>query len=106
MSGTSLLVIVVLVMVVAPVVRVLVRRAREAHAAVDRILDESCPPSVVEPGPDPLRLLAGLDAHLNAYAATVADLYEPAAAPTVLHHPGLDQLRQAVRDEQKNGDQT
>ncbi|MBD9723496.1 hypothetical protein PV755_46310 [Streptomyces caniscabiei] len=28
-------------------------------------------------GPDPLRLLTDLEAHLKAYGATVADLYEP-----------------------------
>lgn len=28
-------------------------------------------------GPDPLRLLTDLEAHMTAYAAAVADLYEP-----------------------------
>jgi hypothetical protein len=29
-------------------------------------------------GPDPLRLLTDLEAHLKAYGAEIADLYEPA----------------------------
>lgn len=47
-----------------------------------------------EVGPDALRLLAELDAHLNEYVAADAEL----AA-------GFDRLRQAIRDEQQKGDQ-
>lgn len=50
-------------------------------------------------GPDSLRLLQDLDAHLDEYAATLTGLYEPAAAPAP--HAGLAELRQAIRDEQQ-----
>lgn len=47
-----------------------------------------------EVGPDALRLLNDLDTHLDEYVAADTEL----AA-------GFDRLRQAVRDEQQNGDQ-
>ena len=64
--------------------RWLVRRLRRASSEVDQILAEApvwdadaqewATPHDV--GPDPLRLLTELDAHLKAYGATVADFYD------------------------------
>lgn len=42
-------------------------------------------------GPDQLLLLADLETHLKAYAATVADLYEPATTDHTTTNPTGDQ---------------
>lgn len=88
MSLSAAALIAVLVVAVAPIVRVLVRRAREAHAQCDRILAESCPPSVLAEVDD-LELLYSLPAYDPAWDA------------------GCERLWDAVRDEQNHqkGDQ-
>ncbi len=53
-------------------------------------------------GPDALRLLEDLDAHLDAYFARVAHLFLELGPPPV-DPAGLDRLRAAVRDEQQKG---
>jgi hypothetical protein len=72
----------------------LVRRARAADALVDQILRETLGDHV---GPNDPRLPAGINALLDDYAALDEDL-----APVFT--PGLDRLRQAIRDEQNKGD--
>lgn len=69
-----------------PTVLVLIWRACRAEQA--KVADP------YEVGPDALQLLKDPDTHLNDYVAADAEL----AA-------GFDRLRQAVRDEQQNGDQ-
>lgn len=54
-------------------------RWRTASRQVDDILadiPDSPAPTVHDVGPDNLRLLEDLDAHLKAYGAAVADLYD------------------------------
>lgn len=59
-------------------------------------------------GPDSLRLLQDLDAHLDAHAARLAGLYERLGPPAPAMDPqwtaGLERLYDAARDHQ-NGDQ-
>lgn len=60
-------------------------------------------------GPDSLRLMQDLDAHLDAYAAQLADLYErlgPPPGPDPVD-AGMERLWDAVRDQQnqQGGDQ-
>lgn len=52
-------------------------------------------------GPDALRLLEDLDAHLDQQFAALAGLYER-LGPSDLD-AGFDRLRQAIRDEQRKG---
>jgi hypothetical protein len=52
-------------------------------------------------GPDNLRLLEDLDAHLDAYAAQIAGLYEPLVSPDPVLAAGADRLWDAIRDEQR-----
>ncbi|MFS8200512.1 hypothetical protein ACLVWQ_17720 (plasmid) [Streptomyces sp. CWNU-52B] len=54
-------------------------------------------------GPDALRLLEDLDAHLDGYFARVSHLFEELGSPPV-DPAGLDRLRAAVRDDQPKGD--
>lgn len=55
-------------------------------------------------GPDSLRLMQDLDAHLDAYATQIGGLYEQSAvAPDPVLAAGRDRLRDAVRDEQQKG---
>lgn len=42
-------------------------------------------------GPDPLRLLDDITAHLKAYGAEIADYYEPARTGDHANHPTGDQ---------------
>ncbi|MFD4569347.1 hypothetical protein ACFWOX_33920 [Streptomyces sp. NPDC058467] len=53
-------------------------------------------------GPDALRLLQDLDAHLDEYFARMSHLFEELGPPTP-DLTGLERLRQAVRDEQQKG---
>jgi hypothetical protein len=78
----------------------LVRRERRRPLERDRIVREARARHDV--GPDALRLLDDLDAHLNEYAATVAGLYEPVGPD---YSARCARLRAAIRDEQ-NGDPT
>ncbi|GAA3851891.1 hypothetical protein GCM10023084_02630 [Streptomyces lacrimifluminis] len=55
-------------------------------------------------GPDPLRLMQDLDAHLDAHAAQLAGLYERLGPPGPEWDAGCERLWDAVRDHQK-GDQ-
>lgn len=52
-------------------------------------------------GPDSLRLLEDLDAHLDQQFAALAGFYERLGPPDL--DAGCDRLRQAIRDEQRNG---
>lgn len=53
-------------------------------------------------GPDPLRLLQDLDAHLDAHAAQLAGLYERLGPPGPERDAGLERLWDAVRDHRTN----
>lgn len=55
-------------------------------------------------GPDSLRLLQDLDAHLDPYFDRLAHLFEELGPPPA-KCGGPDRLLRAVRDEQQNGDQ-
>jgi len=59
-------------------------------------------------GPDNLRLLQDLDAHLDEYVCEDPDLWDAfgRGGNWDVFNPGLDRLRDAIRDEQQNGDQT
>lgn len=52
-------------------------------------------------GPDALRLLEDLDAHLDQQFAALAGFYERLGPPDL--DAGCDRLRQAIRDEQRKG---
>ena len=54
-------------------------------------------------GPDALRLLQDLDAHLDQYSTQLAGLYERVGSPDL--DAGCDRLREAIRDEQNRGNQ-
>lgn len=54
-------------------------------------------------GPDSLRLLQDLDAHLDAHAAQLAGLYERLGPPASTWDAGCERLWDAIRDEQKGG---
>jgi hypothetical protein len=75
-------------------VRYCYRRARAEDARCDQIIRETLGDRV---GPNDPRLPAGINALLDDYAALDEDL-----APVFA--PGLDRLRQAIRDEQNKGD--
>lgn len=68
----------------AVLVFVLIDRAKNKRPYLAARWDEAAGDWVNEQshdvGPDPLRLIADLEQHLKAYAATVADLYEPVHA--------------------------
>lgn len=85
------------VAVSVPAVRMQIRRARRHESQRNRIIRESYERDGSIAANDP-RLPAGIDAALDDYAA-----FDPDLAPIFV--PGLDRLRQAVRDEQQNGDQ-
>lgn len=52
-------------------------------------------------GPDSLRLLEDLEAHMDAYGTQVAGLYEkPAASPDPVLAAGCDRLRDAIHNDQ------
>jgi hypothetical protein len=53
-------------------------------------------------GPDNLRLIEELDAHLDQQFAQLAGLYERLGPPDV--DAGCDRLRAAIRDEQQKGE--
>jgi len=53
-------------------------------------------------GPDALRLLEDLDAHLDEHYARISHLFE-GLGPPPSRAAGLAQLRAAVRDEQQKG---
>lgn len=52
-------------------------------------------------GPDSLRLLQDLDAHLDAHAAQLAGLYERLGPPGPEWDAGCERLWDAIRDVQK-----
>jgi len=52
-------------------------------------------------GPDALRLLEDLDAHLDQQFSALAGLYERLGPPDL--DAGCDRLRQAIRDEKQKG---
>ncbi|OLE25513.1 MAG: hypothetical protein AUG49_10595 [Catenulispora sp. 13_1_20CM_3_70_7] len=52
-------------------------------------------------GPDALRLLEDLDAHLDRQYAALAGLYERLGPPDL--DAGCDRLLRAIRDEQRKG---
>lgn len=56
-------------------------------------------------GPDSLRLLEDLDAHLDAHAAQLAGLYERLGPPGPEWDAGCERLWDAIRDERQKGDQ-
>jgi len=84
-----------------------VRRADGERARVIAVGDirGSFAPVVHDVGPDNLRLLEDLDAHLDQHFARVAALYERVGPPGP-DLAGLDRLRQAVHgDQNTKGDQ-
>lgn len=52
-------------------------------------------------GPDALRLLEDLDAHLNTYFASVNELYERLGPPPGLDPMGRARLMDAIREDQQ-----
>lgn len=81
------------------------RRARAEESTKDRIIRESLTPAPREPdwvytGPDALKLLVDLDAHLDAYFAPMAHLFEPPDADAELV-AGCDRLRDAINEHRK-----
>lgn len=66
--------------------------------------EEAREETVHDVGPDALRLLQDLDAHLDAHAARLAGLYERLGPPDPAWDAGRERLYDAVRDHQK-GDQ-
>lgn len=78
-----------------PAAHWLILRWRRATADCERIASEGH-----DVGPDPLLLLQTLDAHLDAYFAQVAPLFEEPAPRLVdpVLGAGCDRLRQALRD--------
>lgn len=59
------------------------------------------PASTHDVGPDALRLLEDLDAHLAQQYARLSDLYERVGSPPA---NGFTRLMQAIRDEQNKGE--
>lgn len=64
--------------------------------------EEAREETVHDVGPDALRLLEDLDAHLDAHAAQLAGLYERLGPPASEWDAGLERLWDAVRDEHTN----
>jgi hypothetical protein len=54
-------------------------------------------------GPDALRLLQDLDAHLDTYATQLAGLYKPSISPDPVLAAGCDRLHTAIRDHREEG---
>lgn len=76
-------------------------RLRRAAATRDRLIREACNSYQ---GPDSLRLMQDLDAHLDTYATQLDGLYEPPhIAPDPVLAAGVERLWDAIRDQQ-NGD--
>ncbi|MFI8294472.1 hypothetical protein ACIGCZ_00845 [Streptomyces nigra] len=75
----------------------LLRRECRRPLERDRIIADSYQ------GPDSLRLMQDLDAHLDAHFAKVAGLYERLGPPPALDPmaAGCERLRRAVSDEQQ-----
>ncbi|MFE2967511.1 hypothetical protein ACFXKC_28335 [Streptomyces sp. NPDC059340] len=98
----------------AVVVAVIWLQVRRALQECDRIITDAQvrTETVHDVGPDSLRLLENTDAHITEYVAEDPDLWEAfgpgAPVPDLTTHPdfaaGFDRLRQAIRDEQQNGD--
>lgn len=85
-----------------------VRRALREPLDRDRIIAEAhrrTAPDGHDVGPDALRLLEDLDAHLDGYFARVSHLFEELGPPPI-DPAGLDRLRAAVRDDQQQGKQS
>lgn len=73
----------------------LYRRERRRPLERDRLIREAH-----DVGPDNLRLLEELDAHLDAYMAQLAGLYErPHIALDPVYAAGLERLRDATCDQ-------
>lgn len=85
-------------------VRLSTRRRPSASARVAAACASVARPAEDYVGPDSLRLLQDLDAHLDQHFTQLAGLYERVGPPTFDLDAGCDRLRQAIRDEQ-NGDQ-
>lgn len=77
-------------------------RAGDGRARAIAEESASFTPTVHDVGPDALRLLEDLDAHLDRHFAEVAALYERVGPPGP-DLVGLDRLHQAVRDEPDGG---
>lgn len=63
--------------------------------------EEAAGETVHDAGPDPLRLLEDLDAHLDAHAAQLAGLYERLGPPGPEWAAGCERPWDAIRDVQK-----
>jgi hypothetical protein len=80
----------------------LTRRPSEAERAAAARARIGMPPVDSYEGPDSLRLMQELDAHLDSYMAHLAGLYErPHIGLDPVHAAGLDRLRDAIRDQTK-----
>ena len=106
MSTTAAAVTVVLFLVVGlTAAHWVICRLRGAASTRDRLIREAHERADSYEGPDSLRLMQDLDAHLNAYAAQVTGLYEqPAVAPDPVLAAGRDRLRDAIRNDQTEGE--
>lgn len=86
------------------------RRPSEAERAAEARARVGLPPVDGYEGPDSLRLMEDLDAHLDAYASRLAGLYErlgPPPGSDPMWEAGRERLWDAVRDQHNHhqGDQ-
>lgn len=82
-------------------------RAQRRESMRDRIIREARE-TVHDVGPDALRLLQDLDAHLDDYAAQLGGLYERTGVAPALDpawEAGRERLWDAIHDNQQKGDQ-
>ena len=91
--------------VLFPGVLLLALGLRRTAGRVSRA-EEAREETVHDVGPDGLRLLQDLDAHLDAHAAQLAGLYERLGPPGPEWNAGCERLWDAIRDERQKGDQT
>ena len=104
MSTTAAAVtVVVFLVVVLTAAHWVICRLRRAASTRDRLIREAHQRADSYEGPDSLRLLEDLEAHMKAYGKAVADLYEPVGpspGPDPMWDAGCERLWDAVRDNQ------
>lgn len=101
MSTDRAIVIIAVIIVGAALGTWRVRRALSSEALFTATQRRTgLAPDAHDVGPDALRLLQDLDAHLDAYFAGMSHLFEELGPPPA-DEAGLERLRAAVRDEQR-----